>query len=563
VSIWKTPVWLLLAFLLAAIAVISGGATFGISRYFFVNVDLFGLIFAAIIFVVAGILAWQMPPGLMQAVRSLNIAYIRPWHLAIIATILTILGTHFVYQDYAFSMDEWMTRLQAEIFSNRHLSGVVPQEWREYGRAMYHSFAAYDPLSGRVASDYRPGMAALYSAFDLVGLGLYTSSLVNGLAILLVAGVALQLWPGRRDIAMLAAFLVFSSQQALAAAMTSYAMSAHMCFNLLWLYLFLRNDWWGHIGAVLVGGATAALHQIHVHLFFAAPFFLLFLRPFRPGMLAFYGLSYAASHAMVYSWDWWSVNRYLSNSPPEARNLLERVLRIARLPSVNDILTVSANLVRFIAWQNLILVPMIAAAGRALVHDKWLRLLGASVLTSLLPYIFLMPDQGHGWGYRYLHGLIGPIALIAAYGGAKLLSAAKNDRNVIFLGMVAMASVFVMLPLRAWQIRGEVTPYFEATAFAGSQDADVVIVDSKRIFIGGDIGRNSAVALARPVQMRLTILSVAQIGKLCEDHSVVYLGPDQFPKEFGLRSFPVESGEDGAEYRQKIEVLNSAACQRN
>ncbi len=558
--VWKACLALVLAFALCAFAVIRGEATFGISRYFYLKVDLLGFVTATAIIVVAAALTQPMPRPWIAAILALNPPRIRSWHLAVIATILTILGTRFIYHGYAFSMDEWMTQMQAEIFRNGHLSGIVPEEWRAYGGAMYHSFAAYDPLTGRVASDYRPGMAALYALFDLAGSGVYTAAILNGLAILLTAAVALKLWPGRRDIALLAAFLVFSSQQALATAMTSYAMSAHLCFNLLWLYLFLRNDWWGHIGAVLVAAATTALHQIHVHLFFAAPFFFILLRPFRPGLLVFYGIGYAASLLLVYSWDWWSINQHLTGTETAARNLLERVIRIIRIPSLNEALTIAANLVRFVAWQNLILLPLIAACGPALVKDKWLRLLAAATIMSLLPYIFLMPDQGHGWGYRYLHGLIGPVALIGAYGGTRLLAAAKDSRSIVFLGMVAIASIFVMLPLRAWQIHGEVTPFARATAFAKAQQADVVIVDSERIFIGGDIVRNSAIAPSRPIQMRLGQLTPEQISALCRDYTVIYLGPEQFPKEIDLISFAAADLEDEENYLRKIALLNSNIC---
>jgi hypothetical protein len=40
----------------------------------------------------------------------------------------------------------------------------------------------------------------------------------------------------------------------------------------------------------------------------------------------------------------------------------------------------------------------------------------------------LLPYQGHGWGYRYLHGLIGSLSLLAGYGWIALSErAARND----------------------------------------------------------------------------------------------------------------------------------------
>lgn len=551
---------MLLLFAAAAFAVITGRATFGISRLIFKQVDLAGFACAAIIVVIAAGAASMLPRRYLGFSLSLTHWRVQPWHLGILAIALTAIGSQTVYFGYAFSMDEWMTRLQAEVFSHGQVSGIVPEAWRDYGRAMYQVFAAYDPETGRVASDYRPGMAALYALFDTLGLGPYTASILNGLSIPLVALVSLRLWPGRRDISALSALLVFSSQQALAMAMTSYAMSGHMFLNLLWIYAFTRKDWWGHIAVVVIGAYTVALHQIHVHLFFAAPFFLLLLRPFRPRLIAFYGLSYMAAHALVYSWDWWSMNRYIAGTETEARSLVERALRIAHLPSLNELLTVYANLVRLIGWQNLALVPLIAAAGRGLVTDKWLGLLGLCILTSLLPYIFLMPDQGYGWGYRYLHGLIGPMALIAGYGGAELVRAGKDVRGIAFVTLLALGSMSVMIPVRAWQIHKVVEPYARATAFVAAQDADVVIVDDYRVFIGGDIPRNSAVALGVPVQMSLSFLTAAQIEELCATHDVVYLGPDAFPKAFGLQTYPVGIADEMPGYADKLTALQSGAC---
>jgi len=40
----------------------------------------------------------------------------------------------------------------------------------------------------------------------------------------------------------------------------------------------------------------------------------------------------------------------------------------------------------------------------------------AGLVLTLLAMFMLLPYQGHGWGYRYLHGLIGSAALLGGYG---------------------------------------------------------------------------------------------------------------------------------------------------
>ena len=79
---------------------------------------------------------------------------------------------------------------------------------------------------------------------------------------------------------MISVILLASSAQFLIAAMTPYAVTTHLCLNLVWLWLFLRDRWWGHLAAVLVAFVASGLHQVAFHPLFAAPFVfsLLFTR---------------------------------------------------------------------------------------------------------------------------------------------------------------------------------------------------------------------------------------------------------------------------------------------
>lgn len=217
----RSNVFMLALFLIGAVLV-AVGATSGMSRYIYINVDFPGfLVLAVSLLAVAwaaregGDFAWvdRIPVGLV----------------ALCTLVVSMIGTHAVYLGYPFSPDEWMPRLQAEIFAHGELAGTVPPEWREYGRAMYHEFAHYDPATGAVASSYRPGMAALIALFDLAGLGLYVSAFMTAGSVLLTASLARILWPDSKSAPVIAALLVATSSQALAAVMTTYAMSSHSC----------------------------------------------------------------------------------------------------------------------------------------------------------------------------------------------------------------------------------------------------------------------------------------------------------------------------------------------
>ncbi|MFD1343071.1 hypothetical protein [Litorisediminicola beolgyonensis] len=492
------------------------GGTFGASRAIFLTIGFPGM--------VAGlaIMALAMPLGRAGVFDGLSRALDRAgagpaiWGLALASLIVSILGTHLVFGGFALSMDEFMPRLQAEIFAWGHLTATLPEEWHGTARAMFHGFATVDRETGQVASSYRPGMAILIWLFDRAGLGLYVSAVLQAGSVLLAARVASQMFPDAPRAPLMAALLVATSSQALAMSLTSYAMTGHLFFNLLWLHLFFRDRLWAHVAAALVGVATASLHQVHPHVFFAAPFFVLLLRPFRPGLFLLYGAIYLIGHLAVLSWDRVLIQQAAEQGAEDARSLLDNLAGIARLPALADWASVWVNIVRFLAWQSLAVFPLLICARAARPLPRNATLLVASILLTLAPHPFLMPDQGHGWGYRYLHGQIGSVALLAALGWDRLQASKNPVRMSRFVVVLLIATPLLIWPLKAWQINGFVAPFRSAAEAVKDMDARVVIVDTYRIWFGSDIARNSAVAPTEPIALMLHSLEPAQIEALCE-----------------------------------------------
>ena len=561
----RSNIFMLALFLIGALLV-AMGATSGMSRYIYVNVDFPGFVVSAVALLAVGWaarkggdFAWvdRVPVGL----------------IALCTLVVSMVGTHLVYLGYPFSPDEWMPRMQAEIFSHGDLAGTVPPEWREYGRAMYHEFAHYDPATGAVASTYRPGMAALIALFDLAGLGLYVSAFMTAGSVLLTASLARILWPESRSAPVIAALLVATSSQALAAAMTSYAMPSHLFFNLLWLRLFLLDKWWSHVAAAFCGVFTASLHQIHPHLFFAAPFFLLLLRPFRPGVLLWYGAIYAVGHLAIIEWDRVAMGDSVAVSNAGQltfEQFLERVGGLAQVPSLIDWATIGAHIVRLFAWQSLALAPLLLFTLYKRAWPPLLVLMAASIATSLLPYPFLLPEQGHGWGYRYLHGLLGCLALIGTAGWMQMERLhGQAFRQPVMLCFAA--TLAIVIPVRAFLIERTIAPWLTATEAALAMPADVVIVDRIGIFYGLEIPRNGPYAAERPVVMMLDDLSADQIRRLCGNYRVAVFGVDE-ARRAGIPTRTLDQAlasstsmdtkvlQGVADYREKYKFLTSGAC---
>src|SRR5690606_1080735 len=141
------------------------------------------------------------------------------------------------------------------------------------------------------------------------------------------------------------------------------------------------------------------------------------------------------------------------------------------------------NLARLVAWQNPLIVILIAAALMRIRHwPQPLPELAAGIVIMLGLVVIVMPFQGYGWGYRYLHGFLGSLSLIAAFGWIALA-----ERDAAF-GRAALAActafALVMLPLRAWQAHAFAHPYAELFRAVRGSGADIVILDPTDIWFG-------------------------------------------------------------------------------
>lgn len=551
----------------AGALVAYGDATAGMSRFIYLAVDFPGFSVAAAIVALSAAL-YVLAPASFAASGAPFPSFMKPWRIALVALAAMILSVEPVYHGFAFSMDEYMTRFQAEIFAAGRLAGEAPPEWRDIGRALHHTFARFDAASGQVYSGYRPGTAALYALFDLGGLGLYASAFLSAGSIVLVASIARQLWPRSDTAPVVAALMLAASPQVLITGLTSYAMPAHLFFNLLWLRLFLLDRPWAHVLAAIVGVMTSALHQVHAHAFFAAPFlFSLLLRPRRPWLLLSYGMIYAPGLYLVISWDQIALGGAGAGADhggmvKAAPGFIESIAKNFRLPGGFEISTIFAQIPRFFAWQNLALAPLLVIAARRAEWPRPMRLLAASIALSLAPYLFLMPDQGHGWGYRYLHGLIGNFALIATAGwlAVEKMEARLRNRIVMSLFTAGTLSVVVMAPLRAVQVEKLVAPFARGYEYISAIDADVVVVDTPSIYYGQDLVRNRPFLENRPVLLDLRHLNLPNVKRLCEAHprSVEVVRVDDLAR-FGLLkpSTPIEPPPD----REKmLELLRTPPC---
>ena len=189
----------------------------------------------------------------------------------------------------------------------------------------------------------------------------------------------------------------------------------------------------------------------------------------------------------------------------------------------DGIALMTANLLRFAAWQHLLLLPLAGAAFGAIRRgDGIARPLAGGVLLTLAATFVLMPYQGHGWGYRYLHGLLGNAALLAGSGWIALTAPAARDRAdaaAAFAFTTAIA-VLVALPVHVAQVARMTAPWRAATAAIARADTDVVLIDRTGIAFAADLVRNDPLLRNRPKVVDLDRVDQTELALLCGRGSV-------------------------------------------
>ncbi|MDE2561766.1 MAG: hypothetical protein KGL48_05905 [Sphingomonadales bacterium] len=515
-----------------------------ITYYQLVNQDLV----AAALLVVAGI-ALRGRLASLARVR-LGTASVKPgvtlWVAAIALAVVAfgVLGELVLFHGYSLSMDEYWARADGVIFATGKPMAQVPQEWRAFAPALEPTFARILPDSGYWSSTYLPVNALIQHL-----LGPLASPLMAGLSIIVAADLARQLLPGKRAAPLICALVLASSSQLLVTAMTPYAMNGHLFFNLVWLWLFLRREALAQGAAMVVAVLAIGLHQ--------AAFFPLFAAPFLFEALLAHRRRLALAHFVVIAagflaWSHWDVICYsiLHVAPPKApagsARLLDMLFARVLGSGLKSVGLMGLNLFRFQLWQNPVVVPLILMVAMPVLRmpGRWRAMLGGIVLTTLFVLV-VFPFQGHGWGYRYLHGLLGSASLLSTLAFYKLMPDDAPDHEArqwraYVLAMTAFALV-ILVPLHVFQAWKQAQPYVSANAALAGWKADVVVIDAPQHAYASDLTRNDPLLRNRPKRMDYDKLAPGQLAALCSRYSVRLFGNADAAR-FGIPDWAAESG---------------------
>ncbi|HEY1561976.1 MAG TPA: hypothetical protein VGF71_13990 [Caulobacteraceae bacterium] len=464
------------------------------------------------------------------------------WALAVIALAISAAGVRLVFGGFALSRDEDMANFGAQILSHGQLWATVPPGWRDFTAGLEPEFVRFSSGSEFWQPAYLPVNAAL-RALAGPAAALVNPALAAG-SVLATYAVGRRLWPEQQDLAVIAALFVAISSQVLAAAMTPYAMTAHMAFNLAWLWLHLRGGKAGHAGALVVGFLAAGLHQLVFHPMFAAPFVAQLWLDRRWRVAAVYTLAYAAIclfwlelSPLALAWQGGSVGHAATGVG--GLGLQVSALIGARHPPI--LRSMAENLLRFVSWQGLLAAPLAAIGAYFAVRTPGpLRSMVAGLALTTAALFVLMPYQGYGWGYRYWHGLIGPIALLAASGWRRLTEfMTRDDRaaaNRVF-ALAAAISALVLIPIRLVQAHNLVQPYMAAWRAVEAAPTPLVVVDPTGAWYLDDLVRNDPYLTNRPLILHAEGLRPDQLGTLCQRYPISVLDAAGAAR-FGVRVLP-------------------------
>jgi hypothetical protein len=449
----------------------------------------------------------------------------RTWLMVALTMLLVTSAGHFLLlSGYDLSRDEQMASFDATVFGQGHLVAPLPPFWRDHSDALNTLFLYPAQPRGAWISSYLPLNAAMRAVFGLIGAPWLVGPLMTALGAIALFGCVKRLWPGDREAGFVALVLYAGSAQVLFAGMTSYAMPGHLALNLCWLWLFLRRTTTSDLAALAVGFVATGLHQPLMHPMFVAPFVLLLLAERRWHRAALYIAGYAAISAFWLWWPTWigSLVQVSAHAPrPEGVDYLDRLTSTLRDRDPMGLPNMVANGLRFIAWQHLLLVPLLLAGARRYRTDPMIAALAGGLVLTALVMALLLPNQGHGFGYRYIHGLIGNGILLAVYGW-KTLGSQTGQWRTLMLRTTA-AGVLVILPVQALMAYDFYAASARVSARLATIDADYVVLGRKDVATAVDLVHNAPDLTNRPVRLLRDELNDGNIAAICASHPAIAL----------------------------------------
>ncbi len=392
-----------------------------------------------------------------------------PWGTAAVTFAGLCLAMFGVVHGHALAGDELLAIFQSRIFAAGHLTAQFPRELvYRLVPTFYLDRWLIASDAGQVVSVYWPGFALLLAPFSLAGVPWACNPLLASLSLVLLARIATRL-TGEPRAGGWAMLFALASPGFPGMALSYFSMTAHLFLNLLFAWLLLESTPRRLIAAGVVGSFALVQSNPVPHLLFALPWIVSIGRaPHGRRDLRLLAAGYAPL-VLLLGLGWWLFLRqaqggsfplpYAIDGDPLHRlvNLaayLDYELRkVFSLPGADVLAFRLGEQVRLWSW-TVPGLPLLALAGWWLGRrNRGLRLLGASLATTLGGYAFVAFDQGYGWGARYVHSAFGALPILAAAALVSLPPQGEGQRLKRYVTRLALYSLVFATALRLFQIR--------------------------------------------------------------------------------------------------------------
>jgi len=419
------------------------------------------------------------------------------WGVGLLALVLVGVcwaGWRWLLDGYSMSRDERMVVFDAAIYGAGKLAWPMPPEWRADASALNLLFTL--PVGRPIAwvSAYLPGNAMLQAVF-----GSLKGPLLVGVSMLALWGVARR-WLDR-EASVVALVLFVLSGQMLFTGMTVFAMPAHLAVNLVWLWLFLRDERRSDLAALVLGFVGTGLHQPLFHPMFVAPWLLVLAAQKRWGRLALFCGVYGAIGLF---WLWWPhVTLGLVKGPDsvivDAGSDYWTRLTDTLAHNDQNFILMAANLFRMAAWTHPLLWVLTAIGAGAAFRDARVAALLGGIVAIVVVFTAILPFQGHGFGYRYLHQVLGNAALLGGFGWQRL--GALRDRLRGGFLAASIGTALVLIPMQGAAAHKLYHAFAQTSARIDASGADYMLIGQYDSPLALDLAYNRADLSNHPIRL--------------------------------------------------------------
>ncbi|MBX3500809.1 MAG: hypothetical protein KF889_15275 [Alphaproteobacteria bacterium] len=502
----------------AALLVSYLGASFqSLAMFYLARQDRWLLVGAAVIALLA---AWSLrgqdttlPPFRWSALAT-----------ALALVVLCYAGHYWLLSGYALSRDEQMALFDAHILASGRLVAPLPAEWMRHADALNIWFMLPVRQPSAWVSAYLPMNAALHAAVSKIADMALTGPLLVGIGAIALHGCVRRLWPTNREAPLIALMLYVGSGQIILTGMTSYAMSAHLALNLVWLWLYLQQRRMADTAALGIGFVATGLHQPLFHPLFVAPVLALLLMKREWRRAAFFAVGYGIVCVFWLLWPTWMVSLVAGPESVVAASGVDYLTRL--IDTLHDweargFVTMLLNGLRFLSWQHVLLLPLVLASLPAIRRGGLPAALACGLMLTLCVMLIILPYQGHGFGYRYIHGLIGSLILLAVFGWTELVSLRTASRMMMV--RTTVGGLLVLLPVQAWMAHELYAAYARTSRAIARAEADFATIVGKDAHSAQDLVINHPDLSNRPVRLIAEYVNEPLVAQLCRSQPRIVL----------------------------------------